>query len=108
MKKGDLWIVDIPQLQGHEQQGVRPAFIVADAGTPIAIVIPCTSNLHALRFPHTLLIDPTGENGLSVPTVALVLQIRALDKRRLMRKIGTLEKKLAEELDLMMKKLLAL
>jgi mRNA interferase MazF len=108
MKKGDVWIVDIPELKGHEQQGVRPAFVVADTPTPVAVVIPCTSNLQALRFPYTLLIDPTHKNGLTVSSVALVLQMRAIDKRRLKQQIGTLEETLVDEVNLMMKHLLAL
>ncbi len=83
MKKGEIWIVDIPQLGGHEQEGLRPAIVLADTPTSVAIVIPCTSNSHALRFPYTLLIEPSAMNGLSTPSVALILHIRAIDKKTL-------------------------
>lgn len=91
MRKGELWIVEIPALRGHEQSGLRPAIVIADTQTSIAVVIPCTTNLQALRFPCTLRIAPSGKNGLDATTIALVFHIRAIDKQRLKQKIGTLE-----------------
>lgn len=108
MRKGEIWIVDIPGLGGHEQQGTRPAIIIADIVPLLAIVIPCTSNLHALRFPSTASIDPSSKNGFSVSSVALVLQIRAIDKKRLKKRIGILEKRVMQDIDMMLKKMLQL
>ena len=53
--------------------------------------IPLTSKLSALRFPHSIQVDPSPENGLTTPSVAMVFQIAAIDKRRLRRKAGDLE-----------------
>ena len=107
MKKGEIWIVDIPQLGGHEQEGLRPAIVLADTSTSVAIVIPCTSNSHALRFPYTLLIESSDMNGLSAPSVALILHIRAIDKKRLKKRIGTLEKLALNTTNKMIKSLLS-
>ena len=38
--------------------------------------MPLTSKLATLRFPATVLIQPDAQNGLSVPSVALVFQMR--------------------------------
>lgn len=108
MKKGEVWIVEIPGVDGHEQRGLRPAIFIADTKTSVAIVVPCTSNIEALRFPFTLRIKPSRENGLDAPSVALVLQLRALDKRRLQKKVGRLEKILLRRVDEMVKDLLGL
>ena len=54
MKKGEIWIVDIGSTGGHEQQGVRPAVIIADVVGSVVTIIPCTSNLDSLHFPFTL------------------------------------------------------
>ncbi len=53
MKKGEIWLVEFPSTDGHEQTGNRPVIILADPKSNISIVIPFTSNLQALRFPHT-------------------------------------------------------
>lgn len=47
---------------------------------PVALIVPGTSNLKALRFPHTVRIDPDGTNGLRMPTVFLAFQVQAIDK----------------------------
>jgi mRNA interferase MazF len=52
------------------------------------IVAPVTSSLNALRFGFSLRIEPSPENGLTVPSVVMVFQMRAIDKARIVRKIG--------------------
>jgi len=108
MKKGEIWIVEIPGLGGHEQEGRRPCIVIADTRTSVSIIIPCTANLQALRFPYTLRLNASQSSGLATTSVALVLQLRALDKKRLMQKIGMLEKPYLEEINRALKKLLLL
>ena len=108
MKKGEIWIVNIPQLDGREQEGIRPAIVLVDTKTPVAIIIPCTSNLQALRFPHTLLIEPSQENGLDATSIVLLFQIRAVDKKRLIKRIGVLDKSMMRQINNLLKRLLSL
>ncbi len=65
MKKGEIWIVEFPALNGHEQAGTRPVIIMADTEANISIIIPFTSNIQALRLPHTIEVEASKENGLS-------------------------------------------
>ena len=53
MKKGEIWLIELPSADGREQVGNRPAIIMAETGV-VNIVIPLTSNIQALRFPHTI------------------------------------------------------
>ncbi|MBS4027037.1 MAG: type II toxin-antitoxin system PemK/MazF family toxin [Ignavibacteriales bacterium] len=57
-----------------------------------------TSQLSAQTFPGTFLIKPDEENNLERTSVALVFQVRAIDKRRLKNKIGKLNTKQLSEL----------
>lgn len=86
---------------GHEQVGTRPALVVhADATSEtlsVIMIVPFTSNLKAQRFPHTLLIHPSKQNGLTAPSVLLVFQLRAIDKQRVSKRIGHLEDELMGE-----------
>ncbi len=50
MKKGDVLIVNLTPEVGHEQYGQRPAILISDTKTSVAIVIPLTTNLEALHF----------------------------------------------------------
>ena|SRR3989338_3575 len=108
MKKGELWLVELPTSDGHEQAGKRPVVIVTITEANIVVVIPCTSNIQALRFPYTLEIKPSNLNGLVSVSIALLFQIRAIDKLRLKKKIGNLEDTILHTLDNMLKKMLQL
>ncbi len=108
MNKGDIWLVEFPSSDGHEQAGTRPVIALADTEANIAIVVPLTANVQALRFPHTIEVKPSGRNGLNAISIALVFQVRALDKKRLKKQIGTLEEPLMKELDSFLKKMLRL
>ena len=115
MARGDILTVRLPipaRGAGHEQVGYRPAIVVqtdvSDARLPTAMIVPLTSNLSALRFPHTFCVDPTLQNGLTRPSVLLVFQLRAVDKRRLSSRIGCLEGHHLEQLEIEMQRLLGL
>lgn len=108
MKKGEIWLVELPSANGHEQAGTRPAVILAETDANIAIVIPLTSNLQALRFLNTIEVKPTSTNGLSEISAALVFQVRAIDKKRLRHKIGELESSALKEIDISLKQILKL
>ena len=105
MEKGEIWIVELPSTIGHEQSGSRSALVFAETGTNVVIILPFTSNLQALRFPYTIEIKPTNENGLSVLSILLVFQIRAIDRVRLKTKIGILEEHIQGKVDTVFKKL---
>ena len=92
MARGDVLLVDLPVSDGREQSGRRPVIAVQTdlAGEPLLMVAPITSNLKASRFRFTVKIDPSVENGLSVPSIIMIFQMRSIDKGRIVRKIGRL------------------
>lgn len=94
MEAGDIYLVEIPSSGGHEQAGLRPAIIAQTvdlANIPTILVIPLTSKIKGADFPFTFLIEPDQFNNLDVVSVALIFQLRAIDKRRLRKKIGRIE-----------------
>lgn len=95
MKLGDIcWFVP-PPASGHVQQGRRPGIVWLDdsqfPNLPTTLAIPLTSQQGALRFGACHLLQPSARNGLAVPSVALVFQIGAVDKRDVGAKIGELD-----------------
>jgi mRNA interferase MazF len=95
MTRSEVWQVRIPYAPGHAQAGERPAIIVqADqliASLPTVLIVPFTSTMGAARFDGTVVVPHDAQNGLSVPSVALVFQLRALDKRDFIRRLGRLD-----------------
>jgi mRNA interferase MazF len=63
------------------------------------MIVPVTSSLGALRFPFSVRIEPSALNGLTLPTVAMVFQMRAIDRQRIIRKIGELEPEYLVQID---------
>ncbi len=115
MTRGDIVLVNLPQTTdgaGHEQVGTRPALVVHDDSTSdtlsVVMIVPFTSNLKAQRFRHTVLVEPTKENGLTARSVLLIFQLRAIDKQRVTKKIGHLEDNLIKKVNQEMKDLLGL
>ena len=95
MKKGEVWRVRFPSVPGRTQAGERPAVIVHNepslTSLPTVLVVPFTSQLAAARFAGTLIIQPDGVNGLSLPSVALAFQLGAQDKRNVLHRLGELD-----------------
>jgi mRNA interferase MazF len=90
---GDIHWVDLPAANGREQRGRRPAVVLQDddygGDLPVVLVVPLTAARTAMRFAGTTLIRPTAENGLPQASVALVFQLRPIDRRRIQDRIGT-------------------
>jgi mRNA interferase MazF len=101
VKRGDVWRVSIPIAPGHAQTGERPAIIIQDdafnARLPTTLIVPFTSSGTGRRYPGTLLVQPDGHNGLSVPSLALVFQMRVVDKRDCLRQLGTLDQQTLDQ-----------
>ena len=115
MQRGDIVLVDLPQvagISGREQIGTRPALVVhSDVTSPslsVVMIVPITSNLTAKNFPHTILIQPSKQNGLSKPSVLLVFQLRAIDKRRITKKLGEIDASIMDQVNTEFKKLLGI
>jgi mRNA interferase MazF len=113
MQRGDVVLVDLPQAagtSGHEQTGNRPALVVhsdaTSANLSVIMIVPLTSNLAARQFAHTIEIQPSQQNGLSMPSILLVFQLRAIDKHRILKKLGVIEITVLEQVTAEMKKML--
>lgn len=92
MARGDVLLVSLPAGTGREQSGRRPAVAVQTdlAGEPMLMIAPVTSNLSASRFAFSVEVKPSKENGLTQTSIVMVFQMRAIDKSRIIKKVGKL------------------
>jgi mRNA interferase MazF len=92
---GDIHWANLPDRGGRVQHGRRPVVIWQDTARfslPTVLVIPFTTNLATLnKYGGTVFVQPTPNNGLSHPSVALVFQLGALDARWIEDRIGQLD-----------------
>lgn len=93
-KRGDVYLVALDPTQGREIAKTRPAVVIQnDIGnrcSDVTIVAPVTSKHDAELYPTEVLVR-TPEGGLTTDSVVLLNQIRAVDKRRLVRRLGALQ-----------------
>lgn len=95
VKWGDVIYVDFGIGVGSEQGGVRPAVVIQnDVGnnySPCTLVAPMTSSEEKHRLPTHITVYPTKDSGLKKISTIIFEQTRAIDKSRILSKIGHLD-----------------
>lgn len=90
-RRGEVYLVGLDPTVGAEIQKTRPALIIqndiANRYSPIIIVAAITSHFKEPLYPTEVPISRP-EGGLKVDSVVLMNQVRSIDKRRLMRRLG--------------------
>ena len=94
VKRGDIYYADLSPVVGSEQGGVRPVLIIQnDTGNKYSttvIVAAISSKVDAkAKLPTHYLLK--AENGLELPSLVLLEQLRTIDKRRLKDKVCHLD-----------------
>ena len=91
-RRGEVWNVSLDPTVGHEVKKTRPALVVTsdvyNTHNWVVVIIPLTSHDRA-EYDQVLIHPPEG--GLSAPTVTLPDQLRAIDRRRLVERLGRLK-----------------
>lgn len=91
VQRGDIVLVDFGEGFYSEQGGVRPALVIqnntGNRFSPTTIVAPITAEIKN-DIPTHYILYPTRQNGLSKRSTILFEQIRVIDKRRIIKKLG--------------------
>ena len=92
VKRGDIWLVNLDPTIGNEIKKTRPAVIIQnDIGnkySPITIIAPITSEKGKKVYPFEVLLPKI--MGLESQSKILLSHIRAIDKIRLIKKLGSI------------------
>ena len=92
-RRGEVYFVAFDPTLGAEIRKTRPALIlqndIANRSSPITIVAAITSRFDEELYPTEVLVRAP-EGGLEADSVVLLNQIRSVDRRRLVRRIGRL------------------
>lgn len=94
VKQGDIYLANLNPVKGHEQAGLRPVLIlqsdILNERLNTTIAAPITKNMLSKGFLTTIFL-PRKTAGLTEDSLALLFQIRALDKTRLLKKMGKID-----------------
>ncbi|MDD4170146.1 MAG: type II toxin-antitoxin system PemK/MazF family toxin [Desulfotomaculaceae bacterium] len=88
--RGDIWLVDLNPVRGHEQAGKRPALVLSvdlfnSGPAGLIIVLPITTREKGIPF-HVEVYPPEG--GLKENSFVKCEDIRSISKDRLLSHLG--------------------
>jgi len=101
VKRGEVFLVNFDPTVGAEAKRTRPAVVVSNdvnnAHSPIVSISPITSNVTKI---YSFEVEiPSGMGGLRTRSKIMVNQTRAVDKIRLIRKLGHLSEGLMDSVN---------
>ena len=98
-RRGEIYLVSF----GHEIRKTRPALVIQnDIGnrySSLTIVAAITSKVSPLLHPVEVIVQPSSANGLQVISAILLDQVRTVDKRRLIKRLGAADASVMQSLD---------
>jgi mRNA interferase MazF len=102
-KRGEIYLTALDPSVGREIQKTRPALViqndVSNRLSEVTIVAPITSTVRFPLNPVHVLLAADRITGLSVTSVALFNQIRAVDRIRLVKRLGQIDDATMEQVD---------
>ena len=95
VQRGDIYLADLGEGVGSEQRGERPVLIVqnnkGNIFSPTVTVLPITTKIHKSEgMPTHVIIDDL--KVLPEKSAIMAEQITTIDKSKLIRKLGILDK----------------
>jgi len=101
IRRGDIFLVNFDPTVGAEAKKTRPAAVVSNdisnVHSPIISISPITSNVTKV---YSFEVEvPSKTAGLRVRSKVMVNQTRAIDKVRLVRKLGHLPSAIMAQVD---------
>jgi mRNA interferase MazF len=101
IRRGDIFFANLEPVTGSEQGDLRPVLVVQnEAGnihSPTIVIVPITRNLRKAKIPTHVVISQM--YGLESDCLALVEQIRTIDRSRFGRYIGRIGNIVQAEID---------
>ena len=102
-KRGEIYLASFDPSLGLEIKKTRPALVIQnDIGnrvTEMTIVAPITSTVRFPLNPVHVIVPASASTGLTVVSVALMNQIRAIDRGRLVKRLGVIDAQTREQVD---------
>lgn len=101
VKRGDMYFAELSPTVGSEQNGYRPVLILQNAVgnlySPTVVVAAISGKPKKMNMPTHCYLP--AENGLDIPSVVLLEQLRTIDKKRLGGRIGELDETTMKGID---------
>lgn len=102
-KRGEIFLTALDPTVGHEIKKARPALVIqndtSNRYSAVTMVAPITSTVRLPLSPLHVLLPADSLTGLTVASVAVFNQIRAVDRTRLIKKLGEIDRLVLAQID---------
>jgi len=102
-RRGEIYLAALDPTVGHEIKKTRPALVVqndtSNRYSAVTMVAPITSTVRLPLSPLHVLLPANSSTGLVVASVAVFNQIRAVDHKRLVKKLGEVDALVLAQVD---------
>jgi mRNA interferase MazF len=106
IKRGDIFLAKLEPTIGREQGGIRPVLILqnnlSNKYSPIVIVTSLTSKIYNKEYPTNVFISKQ-DSKLDKDSTILLNQLRAIDKKRIIKKLSSLDNFTMHKVDMALK-----
>lgn len=94
--RGDVLMARLDPSEGSEQGGTRPVVVVSrdalNKFSPVVVIASITDAANKKKLYPSHVKVPSGMGGLSMDSIVICEQIRAISKTRLQKQIGKFDK----------------
>lgn len=102
VQRGDIFVVDLSPVIGSEQGGERPSLVVqnntGNRFSPTIIVAAISGKIKKPKLPTHIAVSK-GSYGLLKDSVVMLEQIRTVDRKRLVHKVGHADAEFMKKVD---------
>lgn len=102
IKKGDIFLANLEPVIGSEQGGIRPVLIIqnniSNKHSPMTIIAAITSKTFEKEFPTNVSISRK-DSKLNKNSTIMLNQLRTIDNSRIIKRIGSLDPYLMNQVD---------
>ena len=105
--RGDVFLASLEPVEGSEQGGTRPVVVVSSDAlnqfSPVMVVCSITDAANKKKFYPSHVKISAGMGGLTLDSIVVCEQVRAISKTRLRRQLGKFDRNAMRSIDAALK-----
>jgi mRNA interferase MazF len=106
-QRGQIYLTALDPALGHEIKKTRPALVIqndiSNQYGHTTIVAAITSRVNTPPYPNEAIIQPSAASGLQVVSTVRLDQLRTIDRRRVLKRLGKADAATMHAVDLAIK-----
>jgi len=105
--RGDVFMANLDPSEGSEQAGTRPVVVVSrdalNKFSPVVVVVPITNAANKKKVYPSHVRVQKGIGGLTMDSIVIGEQVRAINKTRLRNQLGKFDKPIMTSIEAALK-----